>query len=254
MVIQKREYMRKFRRYITKYQPFFPPVLLIFFSLGVILWGIIPGMQKTFEQFDQAKSVQEEIDRLKKKLAVLESLDEATLQQKLLIATSAIPLDKSLPTLLRTVETLTGQTNVTLTSVTLQDLGSLSTESAKIITADEKQLGTSIIPFSVLVSGGYDSVGQFLDQSTRIRRIIHARTFTLNLESKDQLSTQILFDAFYAPLPKVSSVPELVPVTNKEEQILTGINQFANMSQTPLFAAGTTNIPTEAEKANPFGL
>lgn len=244
--------MFQFRRLLVRYNGFIAPIVLCVVAVLVFVFVEVPFIQNTLTAFQDVSVLKEQVSILEQKIQVLNSLDEASLEKDVALTTSAIPLDKSLPTILRTMEGISDQTGVTLKSLIVDTPGALATQAAaKQQTTEEKKLGAFTLPFAVSLTGTFDQIKTFLSVSNKVRRIIRAKSFTLNF-NEEQLTTQISFDSFYAPLSTRNETERLQPLKNTDIDVLSNLEKFPNMGQ----IGGSTITPNTIQigKENPFSL
>lgn len=239
----------KFRR---TYQSLIISIGVIVFVVIGFLGGIYPASQKVIHLLEQKKALGEERDKLKKKLAILDSLDEQALRADLTTVIAAVPSDKSIPSLFQTVEGLASEAGVALDSISISAVGSVSTQSASGTSSLEKQIGSHLLPFISSLTGGFENIQQFITRVPSVRRLVRIRTFAMSFP-KDQQPLNISFemDAFYEPFPTslgTQSSP-IFEITPKEEQVISTLSQF------PIIGQGFYSLPTDASavvKTNPF--
>lgn len=231
--------------------------ILIVCGLGVLL-GVVPLIQKTIELNTQNHSLSAEVDLLNNKVSVLQSIDENAMRSDLQTLLSAVPSDKSLGTLLGTLDGLTGKTGVSSGDFSLPKLGSLATESAKRLSADEQAVGSNILPFTISLTGTLDQMRGFLATSISVRRLFRVRTFDVSFlksgtESGTMVSANVAMDTFYSPLPSaIGSVREpLTALTSDDSDLIAKVNAMQLLVTT----AATLPPPTGgAGKPDPFSL
>jgi Tfp pilus assembly protein PilO len=244
--------MFQFRRLLTRYRPFILPLSIVLVALCVFLLVIIPVVQQTIQEFQDVSALRDQVGILQQKVTVLNNLDETSLQQNFVLTTSAVPIDKSLPTILSTMEGIGDKTGVTLKSLVIDAPGSLATQAGKLQNTEEKKLGAYTLPFSVTLDGTFDQIKTYLAVSNKVRRLIRAKAFTLNF-ADDALTTQISFDAFYAPLSSKNDSDTLKQLKNSDFDVLAGLEQYPNMGQLGVSTSPAPIDPSQV-KPNPFSL
>ena len=245
--------MRLVRRFIRLYQSFIISGAVVVFFLTVLFVGLIPGIQKVVDLFTENVATGKIIKTLQNKQQVLEALDAQQLYTLSAAAVSAIPTDKSLGSIFSTVDVLVSRQGATVTSVSLGQVGSVATDSAKIALKN----GVSTVPFSIIVSGSIDQLRNVLDTAVKIRRFFRVTNFDLQIDQKTGESTSTLtMEAYYAPVAKSTATvtDTLTGLSNDEISIL---NQVTGMPLlTPVSAFGTndaTAVPqTTPSTTNPF--
>jgi Tfp pilus assembly protein PilO len=232
--------------------------ILIVCGLGVLL-GVVPLIQKTIDLNTENRSLSAEVDLLNNKVSVLQSIDENAMRSDLQTLLSAVPSDKSLSTLLDTLDGLTGKTGVSSGNFSLSKLGSLATESAQRLSADERAVGSNILPFTISLTGTLDQMRGFLATSVSVRRLFRIRTFDVSFvktgtESGTMVSANMAMDTFYSPLPSaIGSVSEpLTALTSTDTNLIAKVAAMQPLVQT---SSVTLPPPTGgAGKSDPFSL
>ncbi len=214
-------------------------VVLIFCLIGVI-FGVVPATLKVKEMTDTMALLREESTSLTNKLRTLERFDEFTLQKQLTDILSAVPSDRSFPTLFQTVEGVAAQTGVGIKSMDINSGTSLASGSASKISAAEKKIGTRTVPFTVTVEGPLNALEQFISLSPNVRRLLRIKTFSITIP-KDQsaVTTSFDMDAFYEPLPtSLGTTKAILPtLTDADVQVITKLAGF------PLITSETAELP-----------
>lgn len=231
--------------------------ILLASGLGILV-GVVPLVQKTIAMNTQLNSVSAEVDVLKNKVSVLESIDEVSMRNNVQILLSAVPSDKSLSTLLGTLDGLSAKTGVSVGSFTLAKLGSLATDSAQRVSANEQAVGGNILPFTINISGTFDQLRGFLAASVSVRRLLRIRTVdvafaTTASGSARTASATLGMDTFYAPLlTTIGSVSQpLTPPTSTDDEIV------AKMAGMQLLIVPSAPLPPPSlgpAKPDPFSL
>lgn len=230
--------------------------ILIVCVLGVLL-GIVPLVRNTIDLNHENSSLTKEIELLNNKVTVLQSIDENAMRSDLLTLLSAVPSDKSLSTVLATLDGLTARTGLSSGDFSLIKVGSLSTESARP-SADEKAVGSNILPFTVGLTGSMDQLRAFMATSVSVRRMFRVRTFEIGFEksasgSSNMLLANVGMDAFYSPLPPaIGSVSQpLTPLTSADSDLI------AKLAGMQLLVPQSSPLPPPSaggEKPDPFSL
>lgn len=244
--------MIQFRRLLFRYQSFISPVVGLIIVLCSVIFIIFPLVQQTLHQFQDVSVLREQVNILQQKVTILNNLDESSLEQNVILTTSAIPIEKSLPTILSTMEGISDKTGITLRSLVIDSPGSLASDAAKQKSTEEKKIGAFSIPFSVTLGGEFDQIITFLATSNTVRRLVRAKSFTLNF-SDEELTTQISFETFYAPLSNRNETEILKVLKDSDFDLLARLEQFPNMGAINSTGSSPSFMPTEV-KSNPFSL
>lgn len=219
------------KKKIKKYNGFFFPFCIVSLVIIIMLFGILPAVQKTRDIFEQGKLVQTEVNELNDKVTVLDSIDEAVLESKLQIATSAIPVDQSLATVLQTVETIGAGVGASIHTITVDSSENISTAAAHARSEQERKLGANILPFTINAHITFDQMKEFLMKTSTVRRFIRAKAFNLSSDTEEGLTTSVSFDAFYLPLQSQNSNTPLAPLTQGDESLLSKISAYEHAGQ-----------------------
>lgn len=237
-------------------------------SIGVILvsilgfvLGVVPLVKKTMVLNTEYRTLSQEVDVLREKASVLQSIDEGTMKTDLQALLFAVPSDKSISSLLGTIDSLTAKTGVTPGTVSLAKLGSLATASAQRLNVEEKTVGSNIVPFTMSISGTLDQTRTFLATSVSVRRVFRIRSFdvsfmktdTVSTASATMVSTHLSMDAFYSPLPtSIGSVSQpLTPLTGADTDLIEKVVRI------PLLVPPSIPLPPPSAgpaKLDPFSL
>lgn len=236
---------------IRIYQGLLLSIGLIIIAIGGTLFGIIPGVKSSLSMFEEMQTLGKEVEQLKRKNEILESFDLEILRQELSVALSAVPGDKSLPTLFTTIEGLTQQTNTTLTAMNLSSPGSISTVSAKIVSAEERLIGSGLLPISITIDGQLDNLKNFLTTSTTVRRLLRIRKVDILFLNETTARASLSVDAFYLPLPQLigKASDAISPMTPNEEELIARLGNFPLL--VPPIIGSNTTLPQEP-KSDPF--
>ncbi len=234
------------------YQNLLVSLVLLVFCLVSVIFGVLPSAHKIQELVSQMRDVSESTAGLQKKLDSLVLLDEGTLRQQLSSVLSAVPAERSFPTLFETIEGVAGQTGVAVLQMQISGGTTLATPSAAKVSAADKKLGTRTIPFTVTISGSLQAVQQFITVVPGVRRLLRIRTFSISFPRDDRpLTVAIDMDAFYEPLPtSLGSAKSVLPqLTSADDQII------GRLSAMPLISKENGELPPPLigrVKENPF--
>lgn len=239
------------RRLFRTYRGMIPAVLLFVFSVGGFVYGVVPAGRTVWRLVSEREGVQREVTGLRKKSQTLGGLDEETLRTELLLLTSAVPSDKSIPTVFTTVEEAARESGMGLTAVSVANPGALATESAKKQSTEERKLGSSMVPVSISGEGTIDQVRDFFKRAVSVRRLLRIRFFDVTFLSSDRAVLHAGLDTFFSPtLATLGDVRALLePLTNAEELILTKVSGFpAGIFET------SADLPLSPSTRDPFSL
>lgn len=244
--------MQHAKRILKVYQRVIFLGVVTVFAVIAIITGIVPLAKKVIGLADQVSIMQGDVQALTQKSAVLQGLDEAALRNELVSLSQAIPPDKSLPTVLSTLDGVAGQTGVTIVSFELQKPGSLATQSAAKLTAEETKLSAHILPFTVSVSGTYNQIRSFLSTIGSVRRYFRVNTLDVNV-SGAVTTARLAINAFYVPYPTaVGAVNQPIsPLSAAEQDTITKISNLPLLVQEG-FAVGSASASPSGSRVDPF--
>ena len=189
------------RRFLKTYKGMAASVGMLLLSVIGVVYGISPATERMIKLMEQRRNLLQEVQTLQTKRAVLEGIDEGTLRNSLLILLSAVPADKSIPSIFTSVEQTALVSGALIDTVAIANPGSLATESAQRQSNEEKKLGSGIIAFTVSVNGTPKQIRDFLDQVVWVRRSLRIRYADVSFFSGVSATLRIGLDAFWTPLP-----------------------------------------------------
>lgn len=226
--------------------------ILIVCAIGLFA-AVAPLAKKTIDLVQEVGPLGEEVASLKEKEQALLVLDAATLQEQLSVLLSAVPQEKSIPTLFSMVEGVAGESGVSIEDMGLSSPGSIATASAVKQTSEEQKLGSGLLPFTLSISGGIEQTRTFLDMSSSVRRLARIRTFSLTVREDGTARTSLDIDAFWLPFPAaIGKVSQRISALSPEQEQV-----IADMRALPLFAPSVgiplnVAIPEGPVKSDPF--
>jgi Tfp pilus assembly protein PilO len=235
-----------------KYQNSIVSGVLLLFCILATVFAVIPSIGKIQQLIADLRVMTEETTALKKKLDTLTALDEGTLRTNLTNVLSAVPAERSFPTVFETVESVAAQTGVSVVSMSISGGASLATPAASQVSAADKKLGTRTIPFSVTINGSLSGIEQFIALIPQVRRLLRIRVFSIAFPKDDRPLTVIVdMDAFYEPLPStIGNAKAVLPQLTDAD--FTMINRLTAL---PLASQESGALPPPLigkSKENPF--
>lgn len=166
-----------------------------------ILFGIIPALGQVTTLMGETNALTGDITKLKEKVQLLNSYDMGFLEQSYADIQAALPEDKSIDTLISTIENTAGKQGLTIDSFNLEKIGSIATGSAAPVPVQTKD-GSSVVRANIAVTGDLTGIRNFLDELVKVRRLVRVRDASLSfLKTKQAMSADIDLDVFYQPLP-----------------------------------------------------
>jgi len=219
--------MAQTRKFFRTYQGLIiSGVMVVGVVIGVFL-GLIPTVQKIITLRSESSVLVGEDELLRAKAATLDDSDEATFKQYL--AELAVTLTKP---------------------------GALATQSAIRLSNEEKQVGSSLLPFSLTVEGSYAQIHNFLATVNRVRRFFRVRYFDIAFSADETVSAKLGMDAFYAPLPTaLGSAEQAIEALSPDDQdIIRKVAELPILSEmVSTQSAGQAPLsPTTTSRDDPF--
>lgn len=223
--------------------------LLVFTAIGTFA-GLLPVIRSSLNMFSAVQKFEERTKALTEKLQFLDSLDEETIRQNLQTLFSAVPPEKSIPTILSTTDGVIATSALSTLDISISNPGSLATEAATRKTTEEKQIGGLLQPFGVSLEGPVDNFGTFFQTISSVRRLLRVRNFEATISRGNIVQAHVELDAFYSPLPKaIGSIDQPISKTTSDEDAV-----VAKVSSYPLAAQSLSLSPqVSTGRTNPFG-
>lgn len=209
--------------------------ILLFCAVGFIS-AVYPSIGKVQSLWADTAKLSDEATALQTKLTALNALDETSLRQQLTNVISAVPTDKSLPTVFSTLDGLAAQTNVSVMDMSIGGNTSLASGSASKLTPEERLIGAQTVPFSVTIQGTLPAIQQFITRAPQVRRLLRIRTFSITFPQDNRpISIALQMDAFYQPSPTAigKTGAAIVNLTDSEQAVI------SKVSQLPMATGGT---------------
>lgn len=248
--------MNQTQKWLRLYSGIITAICMILIAVAGFMFGVVPAVSKIIDIRDQSVALSQSIDVLRTKLRILDSSDENTFRTELNDLVAAVPSDKSLPSLFSTIDGLSALSGVTVTDLALARPGALATGSGvTVITSEEKQLGSNLLPFSVTITGSYNQIHDFLAQIVSVRRFLRVRNFEISYTDQTTLSVHFGMDAFYVPIRQTIGAVEtpLVTLSPKDQQLISEVSSMPLAGASAV--APTTSVPqNELTRPDPFSL
>lgn len=201
--------------------------VLVIGIIGLFV-GLIPSVEKTIVLIHDIQTLNDEVNRMQTKLTMLTSLDQSTLEQDSLDVLSAVPTDKSVETLLSTVEAVASKYDLLISDLAIEGIGTIASGSAKQLTKPEGNVLTEMIT----IEGELLQIRNFLDDCVKVRRLLRVRGLELSAIPKTRrLTARLSIEVFYAALPTTlgKASDPLVPFSQQELDVLEKIRSYPIM-------------------------
>lgn len=244
--------MPTLRKTVRTYQNIIVSSVIIFFCVIAAVAALFPAVKKVQETVAELSNLSGQNTMFKKKSETLMLLDEDALRSKLTQVLSAVPADRSFPTIFETVERVAAQTGVTVSDMTFVGETTLATPSSTKVSATEKKIGTRTVALTVTISGTLEAVEQFISMIPSVRRLFRVKTFSMTFPREVRpLTVSIDMDAFYEPLPEtIGKAQSTLPVLSADDEAV-----ISRLSQLPLVTSSDVSLPPPSigtVKDNPF--
>jgi hypothetical protein len=229
--------------------------LFLIGSAAIIFYGMLPGFGKIREYISDIQNLSQQNAVITKKIAFLNTLDETTLENQMVSLLTAVPQDKSLPTVMQVLDQVANETGVNIKSLTITNPGTLSTQSAQLSGANSAKMGSNAINFEVDTVGSLDQTNSFLDRIIGVRRMLNVGSINLSVSGSSSASAtvdaKLNMMAYYAPLPTTlgKAADVLMPLTAGEVAVIDKLNTMPLELST---AAGPPTVITHADRTDPF--
>lgn len=239
-------------KFIRVYQHMIISGVIVIFCVIATIFALVPAVGTIQQMLSEGSVLSDETDELQEKLNALNTMDEATIRGQLTEVLSAVPAERSFPTVFETVEGVAAKTGVSVINMNLAGGATLATPSSTQVSAADKKLGTRTIPFSVSINGSLTSVQEFIAMIPKVRRLFRIRVFSISFP-KDlrPLTVNIEMDAFYEPLPaSIGNAKSVLPILTEADQSI-----VMRLTELPLatFESGAMPPPLIGKiKENPF--
>ncbi len=223
----------------NKYKIIIFPVLVGIASLLIIVLIIIPQVGEYFKGRETLFSTQSKANDLDKKNKALQNLNLSDLQQKLVIATQAFPINKEFPGVVSLIQKLTADQSLSLSSLQISQSSASRSDAPSFTVKFE-------------IAGNQFAVNSLLNQIEKSSRVIKVTTLDVSSTANKNVSASIAVDAFYGPTPTALGALDepLSPITTDENNILSNLSAAASSNISVVPAQDFSGQPRG--KVNPF--
>lgn len=246
----------KIRRFVRLHTQFvLYSAMLLIGSIGII-FVLIPAIQNSIALARDLQTLTVETSHIQQKVTSLSALDDQILQQTAQDVLSAVPAERSVSTLLSTVEAVAVKNGLSIADLSIEGIASLATGSARPATKIE---GNSLLE-TISLQGELTQVRNFLADCVKVRRLMRIKTISLNSLPRTTLVTvKLTIEMFYTPLPLSIGKPSdpLEPFSQKELATLTQLGTYpvvyATSAQLPLGGSSVVGVePATPAVIDPF--
>ena len=204
--------------------------------------------------------MREENKRIQDKATMLTALNIEDLEQTAQDVMAAVPPDKSIATLLSTVELLAQKYNLNISDMSVEGIAFLAGDQGKPVIKPE---GNSLTE-TITLQGDLSQLRNFLFDCVRVRRLLRVKDMVLtSMLKSDQMAAKLTIEVFYLPFPQSIGKPSDVvePFSQKELATLEKVASYPIMyvadvkpssDQTPSVAVELPTVPVVMDPFSPF--
>jgi len=218
----------KIRRFIRLHRALVQDGVLFLAGCIALFVGLIPAIQKSIVLVRDLQTLKADISRIQQKANMLNFLDQSELSVSAREVLAGVPADKSVTTLLSTIETVAQKNNMFISDMSIEGIAALATGSAKPVVKPE---GT-ILTEEISLQGELIDLRNFLFECVRVRRLMRVKDMMLTSIPKSSMMTaKMKIEVFYLPLPQTIGKPSdvLEPFSQKELTLLDKISSYPIM-------------------------
>jgi len=238
---------------ITELMTYLPVIVTVIIIVTLSSTLLKSKIQDILVVKDQISQSQEVLDKITKKIEILQKVDYVSLTEKNTKLKQTLPSSKNIPQVLSTLEIITNNSGMELVLLKVNP-GEISTPSASTNNNTMPQFKDSYdIELSLL--GSYEKLITLVKDLDRTNPVFLIENISISNAAKketdfsnDQISALVKINAFYYPeLVTIGKVSDSLPILDKnKEELLSQFQSFQTYSQT------IEKVPTG--KKNPFVL
>ena len=247
----------KIRRFIRMNTSLVVYSILLLVGVIALFVGLVPALQKSITLIRDLQTLQDEMNRIGKKVTMLSALNQEEMERRSEDVLSAVPTDKSVSTLLSSVEAVAYKNGLSISDMSIEAIGSLATGSGKQQTKPEGNTLTE----TVSLQGTLIQLREFLSGVVRVRRLMTIKNMALTAMPKSTLMTaQLSIEVYSQPLPTTigKASDPIEPFSQKEIDTLDKVASYPVVFTTetqPLSPQEPSPVgrePTTPTVADPF--
>lgn len=227
-------------------------LLIILICFGAVMYGIVPNAKKSQMLYISNKTLAKEVDQIKKRVQILDMIDESALESYMKLLLSAVPAEKDIPNFMLTVQSIIQASQVTETTSVIDAPGAISTSSAQPVDPKAKNLSQNSISTKLNINGTKDNLLTFLNTVSNTRRLLRIPEISIAFDpNSDQAAAKMIMESYYAPLPNVVGKPsdKLDEISESERQML---DKLALYKEPDIQLFNPDMMTGKGLKANPF--
>ena len=188
----------KFLYYRYKDSPYFLLLIitLVFFTNVVLFFQlVVPQVESWFSIRDEAERANMRIDAINNNIAFLQKIDKPQLEDRVDVATSALPIEKNFGTIVTALSDSAINAGVTMDDYTFQ-VGKVASVEGQLDVFGQKEL--SLVKVSVMLSGNFQGITLFLKEIQNKLPLAEVTEV-----DGDSLSTKVTVQFYQKKFPKI---------------------------------------------------
>lgn len=222
-----------------RYKDFIIPFLIVLASFLLFARVVLPSVFDLLDAYEEQKTALQALSNMEKKLSLLKSIDNSTLDSQLAIASKTLPIDKDFAGILNAISDASGKTGVSIGGFKFS-VGSLS---------ETKESETSTLNMEIVFNASAYKVADFIDRLQRTLPISEVN----KISAQENLSN-IKISFYYKPLARLKpddSLP-LLPVSAKGLALINEISSNFSIPQSSIFDLTPSSTLSSLPNPNPF--
>ena len=227
----------EFLNIYIKYKFFLFPFLIVIASLMVGFFIIYPQWRRIIADQDRIAALDKKTVLLEGKARTLDSIDEADLKEKLVVALKVLPAESDFANTLGIIENLANQYQFIIINFQTSQPGG------------KESLKLTEYAISLDLLGPRDLVKKFIDSINENFRLMRTGRIEINIPPlRDEATANITVAAFFSQIPEsLGSIDASLPEISDEDEQL--ISDLANRQP---FVAPAPSSGGPTGKPNPF--
>ena len=243
----------KIRRFIRMNTSLVVYSVLLFLGVIALFVGLVPALQKSYTLIRDLQTLQDEMNGIQKKVTMLSALNQGEVERRSEDVLLAVPTDKSVSTLLSSVEAVAFKNGLSISDMSIEAIGSLATDSGIQQTKPE---GNTITE-TVSLRGTLIQLREFLSEVVRVRRLMTIKNMALTAIPKSMLMTaQLSVEVYYQPFPTTigKATDPIEPFSQKEINTLDKVASYPVMFTAETPSLTSQEIPLVGEEPTTFSV
>ncbi len=161
------------------------PALILVTIVLIVPFAFIPLLENVGKTNSGLEEQRNRLAGLSDKIEVLDSLDDRDINEKLSLAEQALPVGKSLASLIVGVQRLAINSNLTIQGITLNP-GKVATQSAAVKETASKKVNKNAVTMQLELSGSIRNTEKFLKRLQGSKRLSFAEELTISTSDTDK--------------------------------------------------------------------